>query len=173
MKRRRSALVLIIGTLALLVNLSTASAHTQLLSADPIDGSVLSSPPTQVVLTFDEALLEEAVAIAISNSTGEVVSGTVASAAGAIVTIPWPTELAPDTYAVVYRIVSDDGHPVTGSIGLTYSAASGSPSVTSTAPVETSVVAPQPAGFPIGVVGLVLALAATITVIILARHGRK
>lgn len=178
MKHRRSALIFAIGGFALFINLAPANSHSQLVSSDPVDGSVLSAAPAKLVLTFNEALLEEAVAVAISNSSGAAVSGTVASSAGAIVTIPWPAELPSDTYTVSYRIVSADAHPVTGSISFTYTFAGSSPSIGSTSPiitpVATAVVAGQPgAGFPIGVVGLILALAATVTVIILARRGRK
>ena len=139
MKFWRPVLILGIGALALLTYLGPAGAHSQLLSSDPTTGSVLAAAPTSVVLTFNEALLAETVAIAISDSSGAVVSGTVASAVGAVVTIPWPADLSPDTY-----------------------------------PVTAAPAAPeQPSNFPIGVVGLILALAATITVIILARRGRR
>ena len=164
------------------MSVSAASGHTQLVSSDPVDGSVLSTPLTQVVLTFNEALLKEAVAVAIVNGAGEAVSGAVATAVGAIVTIPWPADLPADNYSVSYRIVSDDGHPITGSIGFSYTSASNSPSVAP--PEATPEVSPdvkpevsppsEPApGFPIGLVGLILALAATITVIILARRARR
>ena len=169
MKFWRPVLILGIGALALLTYLGPAGAHSQLLSSDPTTGSVLAAAPTSVVLTFNEALLAETVAIAISDSSGAVVSGTVASAVGAVVTIPWPADLSPDTYTVSYRVVSADGHPVTGSIDFAY--ASASPTKT---PVTAAPAAPeQPSNVPIGVVGLILALAATITVIILARRGRR
>lgn len=171
MKLWRPVLILGIGALALLTGLGTADAHSQLLSSDPTTGSVLAAAPTSVVLTFNEALLEETVAIAISDSSGAVVSGTVASAAGAVVTVPWPVGLGPDTYTVSYRVVSADGHPVTGSIAFTYSAIGATPA---SAPTTAAPAAPEPpSNFPVGVVGLVLALAATIAVIILARRGRR
>ncbi|PHX60671.1 MAG: hypothetical protein CK552_04670 [Actinobacteria bacterium] len=154
----------------MLMSVSTASGHSQLVSADPVDGSVLSTPPTQVVLTFNEALIEEAVNVAIANGAGDVVSGDVATVVGAIATIPWPADLPPDNYSVSYRVVSGDGHPITGSIGFAYTSASDSPSVATSESTSTS----EPAtGFPIGLVGLILALAATITVIILARRTRR
>lgn len=170
MKRRRSALVLGLGVLALLTNFGTAGAHSQLLSSDPSAGSVLPTAPTQVVLTFNETLLEETVAVAISNSTGEVTSDIAASVARATVTIPWAAELAPGTYTVSYRCVSADGHPITGSIDFAYAVASASPP---TAPAAAPATQTPPPNFPVGVVGLILALAATITVIFLARRGRK
>jgi methionine-rich copper-binding protein CopC len=174
MMLRRFVYVFIFGVIAMLMSVSTASGHSQLVSSDPVDGSVLSTPPTQVVLTFNEVLLEEAVDVAIANGAGEAVSGAVATAVGAIVTIPWPADLPPDNYSVSYRIVSDDGHPITGSIGFSYTSASRSPSVvTSEATPEASSPSEPAPGFPIGLVGLILALAATITVIILARRARR
>ena len=178
MMLRRSVLVLIFGALAMLVGVTTASGHSQLVSSDPADGSVLSAPPTQLVLTFNEALLKEAVDVAIANGAGDVVSGDVATVVGAIATIPWPADLPPDNYSVSYRVVSDDGHPITGSIGFSYTSDSKTP--TAATPEATPVATPEatptsePAtGFPIGLVGLILALAATLTVIILARRTRR
>ena len=182
MRLHRFVYVFIFGVVATLMSVSAASGHSQLVSSDPVDGSVLSAPPNQLVLTFNEALLKEAVAVAIANGAGEAVSGAVATAVGAIVTIPWPSDLPPDNYSVSYRIVSDDGHPITGSIGFSYTSASSSPSVAppEATPEATPEVSPEepptsePApGFPIGLVGLILALAATITVIILARRTRR
>ncbi len=178
MMLRRLLFVFVFGVIAMLMSVGMASGHSQLVSSDPVDGSVLSTPPTQVVLTFNEALLKEAVDVAIANGAGEAVSGAVATAVGAIVTIPWTADLPPDNYSVSYRIVSDDGHPITGSIGFAYTSASSSPSVIT--PEATPEVMPEasptsePApGFPIGLVALILALAATITVIILARRARR
>ena len=178
MMLRRLLFVFVFGVIAMLMSVGMASGHSQLVSSDPVDGAVLSTPPTQVVLTFNEALLKEAVDVAIANGAGEAVSGAVATAVGAIVTIPWTADLPPDNYSVSYRIVSDDGHPITGSIGFAYTSASSSPSVIT--PEATPEVMPEasptsePApGFPIGLVALILALAATITVIILARRARR
>ena len=171
---RRLFFVFVFGALAMLLGVTTASGHSQLVSSDPADGSVLSAPPTQLVLTFNEALLKEAVDVAIANAAGDVVSGDVATVVGAIATIPWPADLPPDNYSVSYRVVSDDGHPITGSIGFSYTSNSNTPSAAS--PEVTPEVSPTsgPAsGFPIGLVGLILALAATITVIILARRTRR
>ncbi len=178
MRLRRFVYVFIFGFVATSMSVSTASAHTQLVSSDPVDGSVLSTPPTQVVLTFNEALLKEAEDVVIANGAGEEVKGAVATVVGAIVTIPWPADLPPDNYSVSYRIVSDDAHPITGSIGFAYTSAGNASSVAT--PEVTPEVMPEvpptsePApGFPIGLVGLILALAATITVIILARRTRR
>lgn len=68
MKHRRSALIFAIGGFALFINLAPANSHSQLVSSDPVDGSVLSAAPAKVVLTFNEALLEETVAVAISTA---------------------------------------------------------------------------------------------------------
>ena len=194
MMLRRLVLVLIFGAFAMLVGVTTASGHSQLVSSDPADGSVLSAPPTQLVLTFNEELLKEAVDVAIANGAGDVVSGDVATVVGAIATIPWPADLPPDNYSVSYRVVSDDGHPITGSIGFSYTSNSNTPPAATpeatpvatpeatpvATPEATPVATPEatptsePAtGFPIGLVGLILALAATLAVIILARRTRR
>lgn len=99
---------------------SPAGAHADLTSSDPQDGATLTTAPAQVTLTFSEELIIETVEIAVTNSAGELVEGAVAETAGFQVITPWPGNLPGDTYKIAYRVVSNDGHPVTGSITFTY-----------------------------------------------------
>jgi copper resistance protein C len=105
------ALLVIAGLVA-----PAALAHAQLLRADPEDGATLTTTD-QVVLTFNETINPDFVQIVVTGPDGPV-SLEDASVDGALVTQAiTPTSSGPHT--VTYRVVSADGHPVSGQIGFT------------------------------------------------------
>lgn len=145
---------------------SPALAHAGLTSSDPADGAVLTVAPAQVTMTFNEALLEDTVSVAIRDGDDVVVTSTNATADGAVVTVPWPADLPDGAYRIAYRVVSADGHPVTGEVGVVLNTA-GDPDVVA-----------QPAaganGLPVWLIGfLAVALLATLGIFVLARRGRR
>lgn len=155
-KRALTTFVLILTTLFFAA--PSAMAHTGLESSTPKEGAALSAAPTEVVLNFDEELLENTVKV-VAHLAGEKtnVLDDVAEANGKTVNVPWPQNLAGGTYEVAYRIVSADGHPVTGTLTFSYvtssSSATTSPSPSaspsespSTSPVET--LTPSPSATP-------------------------
>ncbi len=97
-----------------------ASAHADLVSTTPVDGAVLESAPRTLTLSFSSTLLEGMVEVAVSNFAGELVSGVLVESVGTDAVVQWPADLPGDTYKVAYRIVSQDGHPVTGSLRFSY-----------------------------------------------------
>jgi methionine-rich copper-binding protein CopC len=99
---------------------SSAFAHTDLIEAVPADGSELEVAPSSVIFTFNEELLEATVRVSITDESGAVVAKDVAESAGSVVTVPWPADLPVGAYSVSYRVVSGDGHPVTGEISFSY-----------------------------------------------------
>lgn len=102
-----------------------ASAHATLVSSDPAEGEVLPNSPGEVRFTFDEPVSLVADGVQVFDADGEPVPAT-GSARDEIVVAEIPDELADGTYVVTWRIVSNDGHPVAGS--LTF--AIGTPSAT-------------------------------------------
>ena len=101
-----------------------AMAHSDEVSADPPADSVLQVMPEQVIVTFNEPLLEAGAALVVTADTGQVVSVEPAvvqdrSIQAAI------SGGGPGTYQVAYRVVSGDGHPVTGTYAFTVSAPTG------------------------------------------------
>lgn len=124
------ASVLVASFMGAAIIAAPAHAHTDLVGTAPADGDVLDGAPAAVTLTFNEELLEAAVRVSITDESGAVVAKDIAESAGSDVTVPWPADLAPGTYVVSYRVVSGDGHPVSGDITFTYgpaAAASSSP----------------------------------------------
>jgi len=123
-----------------------ASAHADLVSTDPVDGSVVESAPESITLNFNSAILDSTAELAVSNSAGELVTGVVTESAQTSVTAAWPAGLPGDTYKVAYRVVSEDGHPITGSFSFSYPA-SVSESVSESAPaVPASAESPSESG---------------------------
>jgi len=97
-----------------------ASAHADLTGTSPVDGAVLESEPESLTLSFNSRILDGMAKIAVTNSLDELVTGVVAESASTTVTALWPADLPGDTYVVAYRIVSEDGHPITGTFSFSY-----------------------------------------------------
>ena len=93
---------------------TAASAHAELLTSDPASAAILTTSPTQITLSFSEAVTADANAIRLFDGTGkqiEVGAVTHPGGAGAEVGVSVPS-LAPGSYVVDWRVVSDDSHPV-------------------------------------------------------------
>ncbi len=118
----------------------TAFAHADLQFSTPEDGESLEIAPEEVRLTFSEELFEELVEISILDAAGDLYSTIEVEQTpppGTDVIFPWPTQAPPDEYSIAYRVVSADGHPVTGTISFSYAATAPEPSPSDTAPEPT------------------------------------
>ena len=109
----------------------TASAHADLQVSTPEDGESLEIAPEEVRLTFREELFEELVEISILDAAADLYSTIEVEQTpppGTDVIFPWPTQAPPGEYSIAYRVVSADGHPVTGTISFSYAATAPEPS---------------------------------------------
>lgn len=100
-----------------------AAAHAGLQFSNPEDGAVLDLAPEEVVLTFSEELLTELVEVSVLDADDNPVVVTEVPQTpppGTDVKVPWPADLPPGEYSVAYRVVSADGHPVTGRVTFSY-----------------------------------------------------
>jgi len=119
--RLRAARWLCVAGLLLLVVLTAlpgASAHTQLTSSVPGNGQVLQELPPAVELTFSGAVATPAYVVVRDPAGDEVAEGD-AQVRDAVVTQPMTGRDVAGDYTVDYRVVSADGHPVTGSLTFT------------------------------------------------------
>ncbi|MFC7487931.1 copper resistance CopC family protein [Knoellia sp. CPCC 206453] len=116
---RGLTLLLLTGFLAMCAGALPASAHSRLLSISPADGAALPASPTEVVLTFNEPIDPQFVTVRITDSEGGNVVGQDATAEGAKVTLPISDPIAAGNYSVLYRVVSADSHPISGSTKFT------------------------------------------------------
>jgi methionine-rich copper-binding protein CopC len=137
-------LLLLTGFLAVGAGAMPASAHSRLISITPADGASLPASPTEVVLTFNEPIDPQFVTVRITDSEGGNVVGQDATAEGAKVTLPVSDPIAAGTYNVLYRVVSADSHPISGSTKFTIAGnpqappATTSPSSGSASPTPSS-----------------------------------
>ena len=105
-------LAALLGLLTALVAATGAQAHAALVSITPPDGAQLSKAPTEVVLTFDEPVSTSFAIVAVMDGSGASVSSGKARVDGAVVRQQLKPALKSGKYTVAFRVVSDDGHPV-------------------------------------------------------------
>jgi copper transport protein len=109
--------VALLGTLAVMlavVSATPAAAHAELVSISPANGAQLKTPPTQVKMTFTESVNLIDGAIRLVDNVGRIVPTSDPTVVGRTVIWPMPAELPEGSYVVTWRVVSADGHPVSG-----------------------------------------------------------
>ncbi len=117
---RATALTLICG-LALLLGSGVAAAHTRLVSSDPADGSTRDTGPTTVSLVFNEAMEPGFSTVTVIGPDGADYRTGDVRADGGTVTVDVAPLGPAGRYEIGYRVISADGHPVTGSVSFTTS----------------------------------------------------
>jgi methionine-rich copper-binding protein CopC len=111
--------------LALLVAVATAgpaSAHNVLISSDPADGAVLDTAPSSVSLTFDQPVQNFDPVLVVTGPNGNLFTDGAPTISGSVISAPLGPAGPAGQYRIAYRIVSADGHPVTGQVSYTLSA---------------------------------------------------
>ena len=129
--------------LALLFCGMTVFAHSELVSTEPADASVLSTRPAIVTLTFIEAVepsfssflirpLAEAdqaeivngreafIAEALTDASDQFDVQPSSAAASKTIALPLPENLPPGAYAVVWRALSVDTHTMQDLVTFIY-----------------------------------------------------
>ena len=97
-----------------------ASAHNVLISSSPAEGEELDTPPTEVVLTFDQPVQDADVnEIAVTGPNGDQWAEGTVEVDGATVTAPLRPLGPAGEYVIGYRVLSADGHPVSAEIRFT------------------------------------------------------
>jgi len=92
---------------------SPATAHSSRVEANPSDGATLETLPAEATLTFDEAPKTADVVLARPDGKVDKLKTKVA---GSTITARLPGDGPRGVYTLSYRVVSADGHPVSGSI---------------------------------------------------------
>ncbi|OUZ12235.1 hypothetical protein BHE97_02865 [Aeromicrobium sp. PE09-221] len=93
-----------------------AVAHAQLIGSTPAEDEVLDTAPAQVELEFNEELIEIGSTMLVIDSDGENrVAGEVALD-GRFVRADLAPDLPDGSYEIRWRVVSADGHPISGRI---------------------------------------------------------
>jgi copper transport protein len=100
--------------LAVLCCATVASAHASLVATEPGDGSVLAAAPKNIQLRFNETVTPAVVSLI--DAEGKTRDDIAVRAVDQTIVITPPLSLPRGTQVVSYRVISQDGHPVSGSL---------------------------------------------------------
>lgn len=118
--RIAGALLCLAALLAVMVaSASPASAHARLESSSPTDGATLTAVPPEIMLRFNEPIKDELNEVSVSSGSTDVTDGAM-QVEGSSAFQPVKYSMEPGKYTVSYKVVSADGHPVSGSFSFTY-----------------------------------------------------
>jgi copper transport protein len=95
---------------------AAALAHATLVRSDPADGAVLESAPRVLRLVFDDTIRTQPGVKAIRNGGNSILGGKPRLLNDRTLVIPLEPGLRRGDYTVLWRALSDDGHPVAGII---------------------------------------------------------
>ena len=95
-----------------------ASAHASLMGSDPRDGATLDRLPSRISFTFSEDVVTPAYVVVRTADGADVTSGKPV-VEGATVSQELDGSAAAGEVTLAYRVVSVDGHPVTGELAVT------------------------------------------------------
>lgn len=137
--RRLTLLALVIvAIVASMIGLGArpVSAHNTLLSSDPADGATLLVAPSQVTWQFDNAVPLDTMTVTLIDASGarsELPGSFYGPSGDTEVITPLPA-LQDGPVSIRWRLVGPDGHPITGRIDITVTAAPPSTEPTTAAP---------------------------------------
>lgn len=170
--------------LAALLFCAPAGAHALLTGSDPADGAQLDQAPAAVTLTFNETPQQQFSTVVVTGPDGRdhVVGEPTISGRDLRVAVDGLD--VSGAYTVAYRIVSTDGHPVSGQYRFTLTLPASLPAsaaeTTSAAPITEPAAEPEAApatadngvsAWPFVVGAVVLAAAIALVVWLRSRRG--
>ncbi len=169
----KAAAVALLACLLTLLAAVPASAHSVLLQTSPVESSKIASAPATVVLTFNEMPRGEYSDIHIVGPDGarrdsghvKVLNDTVSEALGGT----RPAGL----YTVDWRVISADGHPVSGQ--FTFTATSPAPALGPRQPDTLGSTAAKKSGSSTGIIVVIVVVVVVIVaglVVYLLRRRR-
>lgn len=104
-----------------LLTLPSANAHSNLISSNPVAGANLERMPESFSVTFNEELIsikgESINTLTLQGADGTSYALLAPTVAGAVLSAKTGSaQYPPGDYLLKYRVVSLDGHPITGEI---------------------------------------------------------
>lgn len=126
-------LLSIAALLTLVAWMPIAQAHAALISAEPADGALLKVFPAQATLRFNEPVAPLVFKLVAPDGATQQLEHIAADNSG--LHIDLPTQARHGSYALSWRVVSADGHPVGGT--LVFSMGESSAANAGIAPAET------------------------------------
>ncbi|MFJ1566716.1 copper resistance CopC/CopD family protein [Streptomyces erythrochromogenes] len=140
-----TVLALVAAILALVLGgAGPAFAHAGLRGSDPAEGSVLATAPKQVTLTFTESVGFSDDSLRVLSPENQRVNPRPAQHADGkdnTARVELSDKLAQGTYTVAWRVVSADGHPISGAFIFSIGKPSGTAAVVATDSIEDTAAA--------------------------------
>jgi hypothetical protein len=149
----RALAVLGVLALALVLGAGPAAAHSVLLETSPARGAAVATAPSKVVLTFNEMPQGEFSTIHVTGPDGQRRDDGHVQVVNDLVTEPLAGTRPAGRYVVDWRVVSADGHPVSGE--FTFTAQSVAPQLLARA--ATADAAPAKSSNTVGIIISVVA----------------
>ncbi|WP_262698538.1 MULTISPECIES: copper resistance CopC family protein [Streptomyces] len=125
-----------------------AAAHTELTGNTPGDGARLTTAPGRVSLSFNDQMDARYSRIAVTGASGRSLTTGPVKVDGRTVTRTLAADVPPGRYTVGYRVVSADGHPVSGSYTFTVTTARTTSPAPTTAPSTPAEASPEESSGP-------------------------
>ncbi|HEY9417067.1 MAG TPA: copper resistance CopC family protein [Pseudonocardia sp.] len=140
MRLPRFALMLVLTVIGVVGLATPAWAHAVLESSTPAQNASLPAPPTELKLTFGEAVTLPTSPIVVVGPGGALWQLGEPTIAGPVITVPVTSATGPaGPYVLTYRVIADDGDSVGGNIRFTMATASrGTSAVPATSAAPTS-----------------------------------
>lgn len=127
-RRHRGALLAVVALVACALP-AAADAHAYLVGSDPPAGARLSSSPPRIVLRFNEDFVPGSARVTLRKTDGSDVALRAPVARGSTIAQPLPSGLR-GVFLLTWSLLSDDGHPTTGSIPFSVGASGALPAAT-------------------------------------------
>lgn len=118
--------------ISLVLTPTAATAHTNTVETNPDHGAVLDELPAEATVTLGEAPKQADVVLKAPDGRVQKLQARVAETT---ITVELPSTGPRGDYTLSYRVVSADGHPVTGS--TTFTVEAGPAAAATPVPAET------------------------------------
>lgn len=131
---RRLTAVFVLVLVALVSSVTPAFAHAELISSNPAKDASVPGPPQRIQLTFNETVSPQA--ITVTGPQGAQWTVGEIKVEGPVVSAPVTSSGPAGQYTINYRVLSDDGDEVSGTVAFTVANIAGTvpPSSTSATP---------------------------------------
>lgn len=162
---------------------SPAAAHDQLLRSDPAPDARLEAAPAAIELEFSADVLTIGAVVIVADGEGNNWADGEPTLDGAAVVVPVREGMPDAGYEIAWRVVSGDGHPITGLIHFTigegepYAAAAPADQGATEPSASEQQGAQEFAGilrvFLIGAVGAAIAALIFVAIIVIRRRAQR
>ncbi|TRZ38061.1 hypothetical protein CEQ21_21855 [Niallia circulans] len=106
--------VFLVIMLLFTINISNASAHAYIVNSTPSENESLDDSPTKATIEYNEKIQSGFAVLNVTNSAGEKVDKGNVTVEDKTISVDLKDDLKNDVYTMEWRVVSADGHSITG-----------------------------------------------------------